>query len=95
MQILLAFIIGAVIGAAAHFSLPGKDTRGSALLAILGAFAAGLVWMILTWIGWAVDNPLLWLSAFVVPAVVVWPAGILLRRTRDAHDARERAQLRI
>ena len=95
MQILLAFIVGAVIGAAAHFLVPGRGTRGVALGPILGAAAAGLVWMILTWAGVGLDSPWLWLSAFVAPAVVTFPALVILTRTRTAHDARERAQLKI
>lgn len=95
MQILLAFIVGAVIGAAAHFLVPGRGTRGVALGPILGAAAAGLVWMILTWAGVGLDSPWLWLSAFVAPAVVAYPALVILSRTRTAHDARERAQLKI
>ena len=95
MQILLAFIVGAVIGAAAHFLVPGRGTRGVALGPILGAAAAGLVWMILTWAGVGLDSPWLWLSAFVAPAVVAYPALVILSRTRTAHDARERAQLKM
>ena len=63
MQILLAFIVGAVIGAALHFLVPGRSTRGVALGPIVGAAAAGLVWMILTWAGVGLDSPWLWLSA--------------------------------
>ena len=95
MQILLAFIVGAVIGAAAHFLVPGRGTRGVALGPLLGAAAAGLVWMILTWAGVGLDSPWLWLSAFVAPAVVTFPALMILTRARTAHDARERAELRI
>ncbi len=90
MQILLGFILGAAIGAAAHFALGDRPTRGAALLPILGALSAGLVWMILTWTGMGIDSILLWLSALVVPAVVTFPAGTLLRRVRLAHDARAR-----
>ena len=95
MQILLAFIVGAVIGAALHFVVPGRSTRGVALGPIVGAAAAGLVWMILTWAGVGLDSPWLWLSAFVAPAVVTYPLLLILTRTRTAHDARERAQLKI
>lgn len=95
MQILLALIAGAVIGTAAHFAISGRDTRGAALLPVLGTLVGGVVWLALTWIGWGLDNPLLWLAAIVVPAVVVWPTGILLTRSRHAHDTRERERLRI
>ena len=95
MQILLAFIIGAAIGAAAHFLVRGRSTRGVALGPVLGAFVAGLVWMILTWAGVGLDSPWLWLSAFLAPIVVTYPVLLVLNRTRTAHDARERAQLKI
>jgi len=95
VQILLAFIVGAVIGAALHFLVPGRSTRGVALGPIVGAAAAGLVWMILTWAGVGLDSPWLWLSAFLAPIVVTYPVLLVLHRTRTAHDARERAQLKI
>jgi uncharacterized membrane protein YeaQ/YmgE (transglycosylase-associated protein family) len=95
VQILLAFIIGAAIGAAAHFLVRGRSTRGVALAPIIGAFAAGLAWMILTWAGLGLDSPWLWLSALVAPLVVTYPLLVILARTRAAHDARERARLKI
>lgn len=95
MQILLAFIVGGAMGAAAHYLVPGRGTRGVALGPVLGAFAAGLVWMILTWAGVGLDSPWLWLSAFVAPIVVTYPVLLILARTRTARDARERTRLKI
>ena len=95
MQILLAFLIGGAIGAAIHFLVPGRPTRGVALAPIVGAAASGLAWMILTWAGLGLDNPWLWLSAFVAPIVVTYPVLVVLERTRTSHDARERARLKI
>lgn len=95
MQILLAFLVGAAIGAALHFLVPGRGTRGVTLGPVLGAASAGLVWMILTWAGIGLDSPWLWLSAFVVPIVVTYPVLAILTRTRTTHDARERARLKI
>jgi uncharacterized membrane protein YeaQ/YmgE (transglycosylase-associated protein family) len=95
MQILLAFNIGAAIGAAAHFLVRGRSTRGVALAPIVGALAAGLAWMLLTWTGVGLDSPWLWLSAFVAPIVVTYPVLLILARTRTAHDDRERARLKI
>ena len=95
MQILLAFIVGGAMGAAAHCPERGRSTRGDVLGPVLGAFAAGLVWMILTWAGLGLDSPWLWLSAFIAPIVVTYPVLLLLARTRTAHDARERSRLKI
>lgn len=95
MQILLAFIAGAVIGIAAHFVVAARQTRGAALLPVLGALSSGLAWMILTWAGVGIDNIVLWLAALAAPAVVTFPVGLLLTRARLAHDARERTRLQI
>ncbi|HEX5729008.1 hypothetical protein [Microbacterium sp.] len=95
MQILLAFLIGAAIGAAIHFLVRDRPTRGVAVGPIVGALASGVVWMILTWTGVGLDSLWLWLSAFVAPIVVTYPVLLILARTRTAHDARERARLRI
>ena len=95
MQILIAFIIGAVIGLAVHFQLPQRSTRGVVLAPILGALSAGLAWMILTWLGVGIDTPWPWLAALIVPVVVTYPTLMLLTRSRVARDARERTRLRI
>lgn len=95
MQILLAFIVGAVIGVAVHFHLHQRLTRGVVLAPMIGAVSAGLVWTILTWLGIGIDTPWPWLAALVVPAVVTYPAIIVLSRVRVAHDDREKTRLGI
>ncbi len=93
MHILLAFIVGAVVGIAAHFAVPARQTRGVALLPVLGALSGGLAWMVLTWAGLGIDNILLWLSALVIPAAATFPVGLWLTRVRISRDQRERARL--
>jgi len=95
VQILLAFIFGAAIGAAVHYLVGSRSTRGVALGPVLGAFAAGLAWMILTWAGVGIDSPWIWLSALLVPTIVTVPAIVILTRLRVAHDAHERERLKI
>lgn len=95
MQILLALIVGAAIGTAIHFLVSDRGTRGVAFGPILGAIGSGLVWMILTWAGLGLDSPLLWLSAFIAPVVVTFPALVVMARARTARDSRERARLKI
>jgi hypothetical protein len=95
MQILIALIVGAVIGLAVHFHIGDRASRGVVIAPMVGAFSAGLVWTILTWSGVGIDSIWLWLSMFVAPLVVTYPVVILLTRARVAHDAAERARLRI
>lgn len=95
MQILLAFIAGAAVGLAVHFTVRGRDTRGAVLAPIVGAAASGLVWAALTWVGVGIDNPWIWLAALVAPAVVTVPVTVLLTRARETGDRRERERLGI
>ena len=95
MQIILALIVGAVLGLAVHFLVAHRSTRGVVVGPALGALAAGLVWTILTWAGVGIDSVWLWLSMFVAPLVVTYPVLVLLSRVRVSHDAAERARLKI
>lgn len=95
MQILIALIVGAVVGIGIHFLVPDRHTRGVALAPMIGAVTAGLAWTILTWVGFALDNPWLWLSSLIVPALVTWPLLIVVTRLRLARDERERERLKI
>ncbi|GAB3602259.1 hypothetical protein [Microbacterium aureliae] len=95
MQILLAFIAGAAIGAGVHFLVADRASRGVVLAPMIGAVAAGAAWGILTWSGVGIDTPWPWLAAIVVPAAVTYPAIVVLSRARGAHDAREMARLGI
>lgn len=95
MQILIGLIVGAAIGVGVHFHVGGRTTRGVVVGPIVGAFSAGLAWMVLTWAGIGIDTPWPWLAALIVPLAVTYPVLILLTRFRVAHDAKERERLKI
>jgi uncharacterized membrane protein YeaQ/YmgE (transglycosylase-associated protein family) len=93
MQIVLALIYGAAIGALAHFTMPARDSRGPVLAPMVGAVLGGALWTVLTWAGLALDNPWLWLLSFGVPTAAVFVVLTVTTRMRRAHDARERKRL--
>lgn len=95
MQILIALILGAVIGIAAHFQVHHRETRGAAVIPMLGTVSAGIAWLALTWAGIGIDSPWPSLSAVIVPAAVCWPAALALTKIRLARDAREKTALGI
>ncbi|MBW9108172.1 hypothetical protein JNB63_00105 [Microbacterium trichothecenolyticum] len=95
MQILIAFIVGAVVGIGIHFQLHQRLTRGVVLAPMIGAVSAGAAWSILTWLGVGIDTPWPWLAALIVPIAVTYPAIILVSRARVARDAREKVRLGI
>ncbi|WP_460775207.1 GlsB/YeaQ/YmgE family stress response membrane protein [Microbacterium sp. GXF7504] len=95
MEILLALVFGAVVGSIAQAVLPGRDRRGMLLLPMLGTVVGGAVWMLLTWVGLTGADPWIWLASILAPVVVVVVAGVVLARTRETHDARERERLKL
>ncbi|MDD7929570.1 hypothetical protein [Microbacterium thalli] len=95
MHILLALILGAVIGLAAELLVPGRDARGAALAPVVGAVVSGAAWTILTWTGLGIADPVIWIVAVLAPAVVVPLVLVVLTRVRAAHDEHERRRLRI
>lgn len=95
MQILIAFIVGAVLGIGVHFLLHQRLTRGVALAPMIGAVSAGAAWTLLTWAGIGIDTPWPWLAALIVPIVVTYPAILVVSRVRVAGDAREKKRLGI
>jgi hypothetical protein len=94
MLIVLALIWGAAVGAAVHFALRRRNLRGAAVAPMLGAIVGGAVWLLFTWLGLE-QSAWIWLASLAAPVIVTWPAMIVLDRIRMAHDARERARLRI
>lgn len=95
MQIVIALVFGAAVGGVLHFLQAGRSSRGVALAPILGAFAGGLVWLALTWLGVTTLSPWLWLASFAAPLIVVPLVLMTLTRLRASHDAHERVRLGI
>jgi len=95
MQILLALIFGGSYGALLHYTMAGRAARGVALAPVVGAVLGGATWLLLTWLGFTIESPWIWLAAVAVPAVAMPALLVILRRVRDAHDQRERVRLGI
>ena len=95
MQIVLALIYGAAVGALAHFTMPARDTRGAGLAPVLGAVIGSVLWTALTWAGLGLGNPWLWLAGALVPPAAVYLIVAALTRVRRARDDRERRRLGI
>lgn len=88
MELLFVALGGAILGLIARYALPRRSTHGSALVPAVGTAVAAVVWVALTWLGWAWDGGWIWwlsLGASVVAAVVV---DVWLGRRRSEHDQR-------
>ncbi|MET0783473.1 MAG: hypothetical protein ABWY53_04025, partial [Leifsonia flava] len=73
MELLFVFLGGAIFGTIARYTLPHRDEHGSVLVPAIGAVVASVVWVALTWLGWAWDGGWIWwvsLGASVVAVIV-------------------------
>ncbi|WP_221585236.1 hypothetical protein [Microbacterium sp. G2-8] len=94
MYILLALIVAAAVGVVAHFTLPGRELRGSLLAPSFAVASAAAIYAVLTWVlgessGWT------WAISLVAPAVLAVAGTLLVTRARRRRDAADRARLSI
>ncbi|TFC92737.1 MULTISPECIES: hypothetical protein [Cryobacterium] len=88
MELLFIALGGAVLGLAARYSLPGRQTHGAVLVPAIGTLVASVVWVALTWAGLAWNDGWIWWITLGVTALASGAADLTLGRTRAAGDER-------
>jgi len=86
MELLFVALGGAFLGIAARYLLPGRHTHGSMLVPAVGTAVASIVWVALTWLGWAWDGGWIWWVSLILAAAGSVAAGIWLGRSRTRGD---------
>ena len=86
MELLFVALGGVILGIAARYSVPKRDTHGALLVPALGAIVASVVWAALTWVGWKFDGGWIWVVSLVASGVIATVAGVFLGRQRTASD---------
>jgi peptidoglycan/LPS O-acetylase OafA/YrhL len=86
MELLFVALGGAILGLAARYALPRRSTHGAVLIPAVGTVVAALVWVALTWLGWAWDGGWIWWVSLVAAGVVAVVADVVLGRRREAAD---------
>lgn len=95
MEILLALIFGATVGAVLHYLMAGRTLRGPALAPMVGALVGGVTWLIYTWAGVPLTDPWIWIVSLLVPMIVVPLFLVAITRARSTHDANELIRLKL
>jgi hypothetical protein len=93
MELLFATLGGLILGLAARYALPKRETHGALLVPAIGAAVAAVVWDALTWAGWKFDGGWIWVASLVAAGVVSVLASVSLGRRRTVTDAEMLARL--
>ncbi|MET0887853.1 MAG: hypothetical protein ABWX92_15550 [Mycetocola sp.] len=88
MELLFIILFGVAAGLAVHYALPWRGTHGIALIPAVGGVVAAIVWVLLTWLGWAWDGGWIWAVTLVVATVAAGVVDLYLGRHRKASDER-------
>lgn len=93
MELLFVAVIGAFIGLALRYLLPGRDVHGLFLLPAVEVAATCVIWVALVWAGFRFDGGWIWVISLVGGAAVTVVAARVIVRTRLAGDERRLHEL--
>jgi uncharacterized membrane protein YeaQ/YmgE (transglycosylase-associated protein family) len=86
MELLFVTLGGAILGLAAQYITPHRETRGVLLPPAIGAVVASAIWAALTWLGWKFDGGWIWVVSLVAAGVIAALVTLTLSRARMAAD---------
>jgi hypothetical protein len=87
MELLFVVLGGAILGLAARYALPRRHTYGVALVPAVGAGVAAVVWVALTWLGWAWDGGWIWVVSLGAAGLASAGVALLIGPRREHADA--------
>lgn len=93
MELMFITLGGALLGLAARYSIPRRKMHGVVLVPAVGAAAAAVAWVALTWAGLAWDAGWIWAISLAVAAVASVAVAWILGPRRERADAEAFARL--
>ena len=86
MELLFVVLIAAGIGFLAHYTIPGRSTRGALLLAAVSAGLTAIVWECLLWLGFTFDGGWIWAISLTVGGLATIITAVTLPQRRRTAD---------
>ncbi len=88
MELAYVTVIGAFIGLALRYLLPGRTDYGLFLLPAVGGAVAAAVWVVLVWLGFRFDAGWIWVISLVASGAASILVSLLVVRSRKIGDER-------
>jgi hypothetical protein len=86
MELLFVAVISVGIGLILHYTLPGRETRGSLSLAAVSGVVTLIVWPALLWLGFTFDGGWIWFISLVAGGLVALIVGLAQPASRRSAD---------
>ena len=93
MELLFVTLGGAILGLAARYAIPRRRTHGVVLVPAIGAAVAAVVWVALTWLGFAWDGGWIWVISLVASGAAAAGTALIIGQRREQRDAETFARL--
>lgn len=87
MELLFVALGGAILGLAAHFAFHYRHLRGVVVVPAIGTAVAAIVWVGLTWLGWAWDGGWIWVVSLVAAGIASAASAYVIGPDRERADA--------
>ena len=87
MELLFVALGGAILGLAAHYAFHYRHLRGVVVVPAIGTAVAAIVWVGLTWLGWAWDGGWIWVVSLVAAGIASAASAYVIGPGRERADA--------
>ena len=88
MELIYVTVIGAAMGLALRYLIPGRHAYGIMLTPAVGGIVSAVVWEALTWLGWKYDGGWIWVITLLAAGLASIATAVIAPRIRHAEDAR-------
>ena len=95
MELLVILAYAGILALVAPYVLPKSDFYGKLVPFSAAMVAGSVLWLILTWVGFAYDQAWIWFIVMLLMPAAIWFSTRYLHTNREQAEAKELEQIRL
>lgn len=95
MELLVIVAYAAILALVAPFVMPKSEHFGNLVPGALALTAGSVLWLLLTWFGFAYDEAWIWFIVMLLMPVATLFGTSYIRKTREAEEAKALEAIRL
>lgn len=95
MELLVIIAYAAILALVAPFVMPKSEHFGSLVPGALALTSGSVLWLLLTWFGFAYDEAWIWFIVMLLMPVATLFGTSYIRKTREAEEAKALEAIRL